>query len=124
MPGVQIRSYVEREGKALFDPVKSKGMEGIIANRKDSIYRPGNRTSDWLKIKARLQQEFVVGGFTAPKGSRNYLGAVVLGAYTKGKLRHYGYTGSGFSEKGLKDVIDRMKPPVTPIGCSSKGKTK
>jgi bifunctional non-homologous end joining protein LigD len=59
-------------------------MEGIIAKRKDSIYRPGRRTSDWLKIKARLQQEFVVGGFTAPKGSRKHLGAVVLGAYTNG----------------------------------------
>lgn len=50
-------------------------MEGIIAKPKDSIYRPGKRTSDWLKIKARLQQEFVVSGFTAPKGSRKHLGA-------------------------------------------------
>ena len=103
-PGVQLGSYVETEGKALFDLTKAKGMEGIIAKRKDSIYRPGKRTSDWLKIKARLQQEFVVGGFTSPKGSRKFLGAVVLGAYTKGKLRHYGYAGSGFSEKGLKDA--------------------
>lgn len=110
MPGVQIGSYVEREGKALFDLVKSKGMEGKIAKRKDSIHRPGKRTSGWLKIKARLQQEFVVGGFTAPKGSRKYLGAVVVGAYTKGKLRHYGYAGSGFSAKGLKDAVERMKP--------------
>jgi bifunctional non-homologous end joining protein LigD len=108
--GVQLGSYVEDEGKALFNLMKEKGMEGIIAKRKDSIYRPGKRTSDWLKIKARLQQEFVVGGFTAPKGSRKHLGAVVLGAYTKGKLRHYGYAGSGFTEKGLKDAVDRMKP--------------
>jgi bifunctional non-homologous end joining protein LigD len=50
-------------------------------------------------IKARLQQEFVVGGFTAPKGSNKHFGAVVLGAYTNGKLRHYGYAGSGFSER-------------------------
>jgi bifunctional non-homologous end joining protein LigD len=64
-------------------------------------------------IKARLQQEFVVGGFTAPKGSRKYLGAVVIGAYTGGKLRHYGYAGSGFSEKGLKDAVERMKPFFT-----------
>jgi bifunctional non-homologous end joining protein LigD len=77
-------------------------MEGIVAKRKDSIYRPGKRTPDWLKIKARLQQEFVVGGFTAPKGSRKHLGAVVLGAYTDSKLRHYGYAGSGFSEKGRR----------------------
>ena len=109
-PGIQLWSYVEAEGKALFDFTKEKRMEEIIAKRKDSIYRPGKRTSDWLKIKARLQQEFVVGGFTAPKGSRKYLGAVVLGAYTKGKLRHYGYAGSGFSEKGLKDAVERMKP--------------
>ena len=74
--GIQLGSYVEAEGKALFKLTKEKGMEGIIAKRKDSIYRPGKRTSDWLKIKARLQQEFVVGGFTAPKGSRKYLGAV------------------------------------------------
>jgi bifunctional non-homologous end joining protein LigD len=103
--GIQLGSCVEADGKALFKLTKEKGMEGIIAKRKDSIYRPGKRTSDWLKIKARLQQEFVVGGFTAPKGSRKYLGAVVLGAYTGGKLRHYGYAGSGFSEKGLKDAV-------------------
>src|SRR6201987_4389433 len=92
----------EDEGKALFELTKVKGMEGIIAKRKDSVYRPGKRTPDWLKIKAHLQQEFVVGGFTAPKGSRKHLGAVVLGAYTKGKLRHYGYAGSGLgvSKKG------------------------
>jgi bifunctional non-homologous end joining protein LigD len=80
---IQIGSYVEAEGKALFQLTKEKGMEGIIAKRKDSIYRPGKRASDWLKIKARLQQEFVVGGLTAPKGTRKHLGAIVLGAYTK-----------------------------------------
>jgi bifunctional non-homologous end joining protein LigD len=109
-PGIQLGQYVEAEGKALFALTKEKGMEGIIAKRKDSFYRPGKRTSDWLKIKARLQQEFVVGGFTAPKGSRKHLGAVVIGAYTKGKLTHYGYAGSGFSEKGLKDAVERMQP--------------
>ena len=63
--GIQIANYVEGEGTALFELTKEKGsMEGIIAKRKDSIYRLGKRTSDWLKIKARLQQEFVVGGFT------------------------------------------------------------
>jgi bifunctional non-homologous end joining protein LigD len=108
--GIQLGSYAEAEGKALFILTKEKGMEGIIAKRKNVIYRPGKRTSDWLKITARLQQEFVVGGFTAPKGSRKSLGAVVLGAYTSGKLRHYGYAGSGFSEKDLKDAVERMKP--------------
>ena len=98
-PGIQLGQYVEAEGKALFALTKQKGMERIIAKRKDSIYRPGKRTSDWLKIKARLQQEFVVGGFTAPKGSRKHLGAVVLGAYTGGKLRHYGYASPGSAKR-------------------------
>jgi bifunctional non-homologous end joining protein LigD len=111
--GIQLGSSVEAKGKALFNLMKEKEIEGIIAKRKDSIYRPGRRSSDWLKIKARLQQEFVVGGFTAPKGSRKHLGAVVLGAYTNGELRHHGYAGSGFSEKGLKDAVDKMKPLLT-----------
>jgi bifunctional non-homologous end joining protein LigD len=113
VPGIQLGTYVQNEGKALFQLVKEKGMEGVIAKRKDRIYRPGKRTSDWLKIKARLQQEFVVDGFTAPKGSRKHLGAIVIGAYTGGKLPHYCYAGSGFSEKGLKDTVERMKPLFT-----------
>jgi ATP dependent DNA ligase domain len=54
--GIQLGSYVENEGKALFHLTKEKGMEGIIAKRKNSLYRPGKRTSDWLKIKARLNK--------------------------------------------------------------------
>jgi bifunctional non-homologous end joining protein LigD len=57
--GVQRGNYLEREGTALFNITKEKGMEGIVAKRKDSIYRPGKRTSDWLKIKSHPQQEFV-----------------------------------------------------------------
>src|SRR5258707_15658365 len=107
--GIQLGSYVDAEGKALFELTKKKGMEGIVAKRKDSIYRPGKRTSDWLKIKARLQQEFVVGGFTAPKGSRKHLGAVVIGAYTGGKIPPYGYAGPRFIEQGVKSAVGGMK---------------
>jgi len=88
--GIQIGSYVEGEGKALFNLTKDKDMEGLIAKRKDSIYRPGKRTSDWLKIKARLQQQFVVGGFAEGKGSRQRLGSLLLGAYRNGKLHYFG----------------------------------
>jgi bifunctional non-homologous end joining protein LigD len=112
--GIQVGNYVEGEGRALFDLTKQKGMEGIIAKRKNSIYRPGMRTSDWLKIKARLQQEFVVGGFTEGKGSRRRLGALLLGAYRNGKLHYFGHSGSGFSEKGIDDALRRMKPLFTP----------
>ena len=61
---------LEREGTVLFSLTKERGIEGIVAKRKDSIYRPGKRTSDGIKIKSRPEQEFVVGGFTEGKGSR------------------------------------------------------
>ncbi|MBV8483870.1 MAG: non-homologous end-joining DNA ligase [Verrucomicrobia bacterium] len=110
VPGIQIGGYTEGVGKELFALAKGKGMEGIVAKRKDSIYQPGRRTSDWLKIKARLQQEFVVGGFTEGKGSRKNLGALLLGAYRNGKLHYFGHSGSGFTEKGIQDALKRMKP--------------
>jgi bifunctional non-homologous end joining protein LigD len=64
LPGIQVATYLDTEGIAFFKAVKAKGIEGIVANGKNSIYRPGKRTSDWLKIKSRPQQDFVVGGFT------------------------------------------------------------
>jgi bifunctional non-homologous end joining protein LigD len=111
--GVQVGGYVENRGTDLFRLAKEKGMEGIIAKRKESIYRPGKRSSDWLKIKLRPQQEFIVCGFTEGKGSRKHFGALLLGAYRNGRLRYFGHSGTGFSEKGLADAIDRMKPFFT-----------
>jgi bifunctional non-homologous end joining protein LigD len=111
--GVQVGGYVESRGTDLFRLAKEKGMEGIIAKRKESIYRPGKRSSDWLKIKLRPQQEFIVCGFTEGKGSRKHFGALLLGAYRNGRLRYFGHSGTGFSEKGLADAIDRMKPFFT-----------
>ena len=112
-PGIQLATYTEQHGIALFQLVKDRGIEGIVAKRKDSLYRPGKRTSDWLKIKATLQQEFVVAGFTAPKGARKHLGAIVIGAYSDNILRHYGYAGSGFTEKELKEAVEKMRPLFT-----------
>jgi bifunctional non-homologous end joining protein LigD len=108
--GIQVGSYLEKRGIDLFQLAKEKGLEGIIAKRKRSTYQPGRRSLDWLKIKARPQQEFVVGGFTEGKGSRKHFGALLLGAYQNGKLRYFGHSGSGFTEKGLKETVDRLKP--------------
>ena len=111
--GIQVGDYLEKRGLELFRLAKEKGLEGIIAKRKTSIYQPGKRSADWLKIKARLQQEFVVGGFTEGKGSRKHLGALLLGAYRNGRLRYFGNSGSGFTEKGSKEAVDRLKPFFT-----------
>jgi bifunctional non-homologous end joining protein LigD len=108
--GIQVGGYVENRGKALFTLAKERGLEGIIAKRRNSVYRPGKRSSDWLKIKSRPQQEFIVCGFTEGKGSRKYFGALLLGAYRNGKLQYFGHSGTGFTEKGLAEAINRMRP--------------
>jgi bifunctional non-homologous end joining protein LigD len=108
--GIHVVGYVENHGKALFELARERGLEGIIAKRKTSTYQPGRRSPDWLKIKSRPEQEFVACGFTEGKGSRKHFGALLLGAYRNGKLRYFGHSGTGFSEKGLKDAIDRLRP--------------
>jgi bifunctional non-homologous end joining protein LigD len=108
--GIEVGGYIENRGIDLFRLAKEKGLEGIIAKRKTGIYQPGKRSPDWLKIKSRPQQEFVVCGFTEGKGSRKHFGALLLGAYRNGKLRYFGHSGTGFTEKGLADAIDRLKP--------------
>jgi bifunctional non-homologous end joining protein LigD len=98
VPSIQIGGYIENHGIDLYRLAEEKGLEGIVAKRKNSTYRPGKRSPDWLKIKARPQQEFVVCGFTEGKGSRKHFGAPLLGAYRNGRLRYFGHSGSGFSE--------------------------
>jgi bifunctional non-homologous end joining protein LigD len=111
--GIQIGGYVESHGKALFQLAKDRGLEGIIAKRKTSRYQAGRRSPDWLKIKSRPQQEFVVCGFTEGKRSRKHFGALLLGAYRNGKLRYFGHSGTGFSGRGMKETIERLKPLFT-----------
>jgi bifunctional non-homologous end joining protein LigD len=113
VPGIQVGGYVENRGIDLFRLAKEKGLEGIIAKRKASTYQAGRHSSDWLKIKARLQQEFVIGGFTEGKGSRKHFGALLLGACRNGKLHYFGHSGSGFSEKALKETLERLRPLFT-----------
>jgi bifunctional non-homologous end joining protein LigD len=113
VPGIQVGGYIENRGVDLYRLAKEKGLEGIIAKRKTSTYRPGKRSPDWLKIKSRPQQEFIICGFTEGKGSREYFGALLLCAYRKGKLCYFGHSGTGFSEKGMKETFDRLKPLFT-----------
>ena len=109
--GIQVGGYIESHGNNLFQLAKEKGLEGIIAKRKRSTYQAGKRSPDWLKIKARPQQEFVVCGFTEGKGSRlKSFGALLLGGYRNGRLRYFGHSGSGFSEKGLQETMERLRP--------------
>jgi bifunctional non-homologous end joining protein LigD len=85
----------ERAGEAYYRDACRKRLEGVIAKRADSIY-VSRRSRDWLKFKCWAEQEFVIGGFTDPKGGRIGFGALLLGYYENGKLRYAGKVGTGF----------------------------
>ena len=98
-----------REGEALFADACKRGLEGLIAKRADSPYRPGSRSGDWLKLKCSHDQELVIGGFTAPKGSRTDFGALLVGYHEAGALRYAGKVGTGFDRETLERLGTRLR---------------
>lgn len=106
---VRYSDHYEAQGKALFAMAKQKGLEGILAKKRDSLYQE-RRSADWLKIKITHQAECVIGGYTEPEGSRAHFGSVVLGLYdNKGRLIHVGQAGSGFDQRSLDEVWKLLK---------------
>ena len=84
------------------------GLEGVLGKRRDSVYR-SSRSRDWIKLKCGQRQEFVIGGWTDPKGRRSGLGSLLLGVYDgDGELIYAGNVGTGFSEKVLKDLRQKL----------------
>ena len=105
--------HVESNGKDFYKIAKDKGLEGIMGKNKNSSYVMDARTKNWLKIKTTLRQEAVIAGFTKPRSSREYFGALILGIYEKDKLVYAGHTGSGFNDKLLKDIWNKLQPLIT-----------
>ena len=108
-----------RDGAAYYAQACEDGWEGLIAKRADAPYRRG-RTRDWLKFKCENAQEFVVGGFTDPMGSRTGLGALLLGYYDgDGQLAYAGKVGTGFDDATLRRLraelapLERDQPPFS-----------
>jgi bifunctional non-homologous end joining protein LigD len=95
-------------GEELFREACRKGLEGVIAKRADSPYR-GGRSRDWLKLKCHAEQELVIGGFTAPKGSRTEFGALLVGYNQNGALRYAGKVGTGFDQETLRELGARLR---------------
>ena len=110
---IRFSDAIEARGIEFFRAARERGLEGIIAKRKGSRYLPGSRSENWLKIKARMQQEAVIGGITEPSGGRHYFGALMLGVYDKCRLQYVGHTGTGFSDALLKDLFGKLTPYFT-----------
>lgn len=101
------------QGRALFDVARQKGLEGILAKRRTSVYEE-RRTRQWLKIKITQTVDCVIGGYTDPENTRSYFGSIVLGLYDKkGELIHVGQAGTGFDQATLKSVWQELKKRET-----------
>jgi DNA ligase D-like protein (predicted ligase) len=117
---VRFTPHRNERGEELFRDACEKGLEGVIAKRADSTYR-SSRSRDWLKLKCHAEQELVIGGFTAPKGSRTEFGALLVGHYEDGDLHYAGKVGTGFGRETLADLgrrmrrIEQEKPPFVDV---------
>jgi len=109
-PNARVRyaSHIDTEGIAFFDAVAAQDLEGLVAKRRRSRYEPGRRVTTWLKVKARPEQELVVGGWTPGEGAARALGALVIGVYEDGRLRFAGKVGSGFTDRTRRELRERL----------------
>jgi bifunctional non-homologous end joining protein LigD len=106
---LRLSPQVHGDGRALYKEAVARGWEGLIAKHADSLYKPGKRTPDWRKVKIHQEQEFVVGGWTEPRQTRSYFGALLHGVYEGGDLIYVGHSGTGFNEKELARVMKLLK---------------
>ena len=107
---IRITESIEGDGEKMLKLARKQGWEGIIAKRTDSTYEPGHRSRAWLKLKIEFRQEFVVGGFTEPRNSRQHIGALLLGYFDHGRFIYVGHTGGGFTGAGLAEMHRKLAP--------------
>jgi len=109
-PQLRVTESIEGDGEKMLEKARRQSWEGIIAKRVNSPYEPGHRSNNWLKLKIEFRQEFVVGGYTEPRNSREHIGALLLGYFDKDRFIYVGHTGGGFTRIGLEDMYRRLKP--------------
>jgi bifunctional non-homologous end joining protein LigD len=112
-PIILISENFEATGKEFFQLAEKLELEGIIAKKSDSLYSPGIRSREWLKIKTAKRQEMVIGGYTLNEGSNKYFSSLLVGVYEGKDLIYTGKVGTGFNQKMQADMLKQFKPLVT-----------
>jgi bifunctional non-homologous end joining protein LigD len=100
-----------KNGLAAFQQAVKHGFEGMVAKEEASLYIEG-RSKKWVKVKIHQEDEFVIGGFSGPAGSRKHIGALLLGVYENGRLAYVGKVGTGFTESTLADLSKKFQPLI------------
>lgn len=113
---VRLSGTVGTQGEALLEQAARLGLEGLIGKRSGSPYEAGRRSGAWVKLKTHREQEFVIGGYTEPAGSRTHFGALLIGVYRNKKLRFAGKVGTGFTAAGIR-ALHRRFAPLTRATC-------
>ncbi|MBI4266473.1 MAG: DNA ligase D [Acidobacteria bacterium] len=107
---LRLSEQIVGDGRPLYARAQAQGWEGLIAKRLDSTYRSGRRSPDWRKLKLVRRQACVIAGWTDPRGSRPFFGALLLGLYDGGgRLRYVGHTGAGFADAELGRIWKRLR---------------
>lgn len=107
---VQVSHTEAGAGVALFEAARQRGLEGVVAKKKGSPYRPGKRTREWQKVKTIHDADFVIGGWSRGEGSRSStFGAILVGAYDDDRLLFFGSVGTGFSDSLLQELLPRLR---------------
>jgi bifunctional non-homologous end joining protein LigD len=127
-PRLRLGETVPNDGEEMLERARASGWEGIIAKRTSDPYRPGERSRGWLKLKIEHRQEFVVGGWTEPRNTREHIGAILLGYFTRdGEFVYVGHTGGGFNRESLKEMYGRLaklEQPKSPFTTTPKTNEK
>jgi bifunctional non-homologous end joining protein LigD len=118
---IRYTTHRRQDGEAYFAEACAKGWEGLVVKRGDSPYRSG-RSRDWLKFKCQANQEFVIAGYTDPKGSRTGFGALLIGYYdSAGKLVYAGKVGTGFDDATLTSLAQTLRGLERPRPAFDRG---
>ena len=120
---IAFSRHRKTSGTKFFEEAERKGLEGIMAKRADSTYHSGSRTDDWLKIKTSKRQEVVIAGFTAPRRTRPFFGALALAVREKDGWRYIGHVGTGFSHETLEELhgkLIKLKTAKSPFSAKVK----
>jgi bifunctional non-homologous end joining protein LigD len=106
---ILLTESIAGSGEEMVARAHREGWEGVIAKRVDAPYEPGVRSRAWLKLKIEHRQEFVVGGYTEPRNTREHIGALLLGYFDNARFIYVGHTGGGFTREGLRAMYHRLK---------------